>query len=124
MDTIMNWYIILLITGFLLFLLLRLIRSYIEKRNLKNEAKRRDMKLPHDFFEKAENFIKGVPEEMVEIRFLTYSFLGIEYKNKMVFKCKICGQVLHPQIGSDGRYTRDSWQCPNGCKLEKKSNSD
>ena len=69
---------------------------------IKNEAKRRDMKLPHDFFEKAENFIKGIPEEMVEIRFLTYSFLGIEYKNKMVFKCKICGQVLHPQISSDG----------------------
>jgi len=35
-----------------------------------------------------------------------------------VFKCKICGQVLHPQPGSDGRTVRGSWQCPNGCKPE------
>jgi len=119
MDTIMDWYIILLITGFLLFLLLRLIRSYLEK---KNEAKIRDLEVPPDFFECAENFIKDIPEEMVEIRFLTYSLFGIEYKNKMVFKCKICGQVFHPQRSSDGRADSDSWRCPNGCKLEDKRN--
>jgi len=78
----------------------------------------RNLKVTPDFFKKAENFIKDIPEEMVEIRFLTYSFFGIKYKNEMVFKCKVCGQVLYPQCGSDGRAVRNSWQCPNGCKLK------
>jgi len=119
----MDWYIILLITGFLLFLLLRLILkiySHLKDRNLNNKIKR--MRGFPDFMEKADNFIKDIPEERVEIRFLTYSFFGIEYKNKMVFKCKICGQVLHPQRSSDGHVVRDSWRCPNGCKLEDKRN--
>ena len=126
MDIIMDWYIILLITGFLLFLLLRLILkiySHLKDRNLNNKIKRmRSFPDFPDFMEKAENFIKDIPEEMVEIRFLTYSLFGIEYKNKMVFKCKICGQVFHPQRSSDGRAVRDSWRCPNGCKLEDKRN--
>ena len=123
MDTLMDWYIILLITGLLLFLLIRLILKiyqHLKDRNLNNKIKRmRSFPDFPDFMEKAENFIKDIPEEMVEIRFLTYSFFGIEYKNKMVFKCKICGQGLHPQPGSDGRVVRDSWQCPNGCKPGK-----
>lgn len=122
----MDWYIILLITGFLLFLLLRLIlkiHSHLKDRNLNNKIKRiRSFPDFPDFMGKAENFIKDIPEEMVEIRFLTYSFFGIEYKNKMVFKCKICGQVLHPQRSSDDHAVRDSWRCPNGCKLEDKRN--
>jgi len=114
METIMGYYILLLIAGFLLYYLIRI------GLNLKKKLEKRNFKVSPDFFEKAENFIKDMPEEMVEINFLTYSFLGIEYKNKMVFKCKICGQVLHPQLGSDGHTVRDSWQCPNGCKIEDK----
>jgi len=114
-DTIMGLCVALLITGLLLFLLIRLCL------NLKNKLERRNFKVPPDFFEKAENFTKSIPEEMVEIRFLTYSFFGIEYKHKMVFKCKICGQVLHPQTNSDGHFARGSWQCPKGCKPKVES---
>jgi hypothetical protein len=35
-----------------------------------------------------------------------------------VFKCKICGRVLNLKSGSKTRSIRDSWQCPNGCKIE------
>ena len=38
-------------------------------------------------------------------------------KPEMAIIC--CGQVLHPQVGSDGCWYKESWQCPNGCKLEK-----
>jgi len=108
-DETMGLYVSLLIAGFLLYYLIRI------GLNLKKKLEKRNFKVPPDFFEKAENFIKDMPEELVEINFQTYSFFGIEYKHKMIFKCKVCGQVLHPQIGSDGHYT---WQCPNGCTLE------
>ena len=77
----------------------------------------RNLKVTPDFFGWAENFIEDIPKEMVEICLRTYSFFGIKYKNEMVFTCKVCGQGLHPQFDSDRRAIRDSWQCPNGCKL-------
>jgi len=122
----MGLYVALLITGFLLFLLLRLIQKiypHLKDRLLNNKIKKM-RKLPNfpNIMGKAENLFKDMSEEMVEIRFLAYSFLGIEYKNKMVFKCKICGQVLHPQFSSNGHVVLDSWRCPNGCKLEDKRN--
>ncbi|MBA7514251.1 hypothetical protein ES705_06276 [subsurface metagenome] len=78
----------------------------------------RNLKVGPGFFGWAENFIEDIPEEMVEISIRTYSFFGIKYKDEMVFKCKVCNQVLHPQFDSEGRTVRSAWQCPNGCKLK------
>lgn len=47
------------------------------------------------------------------------SYLDDETKDTdFVLKCKICGQVLHPQTDCNGRTVRGSWQCPNSCKPE------
>lgn len=48
------------------------------------------------------------------------SYLNDEtIETDFVFKCKICGQVLHLQPGSGGRTVQGSWQCPAGCKPKK-----
>ena len=44
-------------------------------------------------------------------------------EEKVVFMCKICGKVWSPKILKDGRLSRGSWQCPNGCKLKESKES-
>ena len=36
------------------------------------------------------------------------------------FKCKKCGQQWSPNLLPGGRLVRGGWQCPNGCKPDKK----
>lgn len=32
--------------------------------------------------------------------------------------CTVCGRVQWPEIKPSGKYSRESWHCQNGCKLE------
>ena len=84
-----------------------------------NKLKRRNLKITPDDMEGMTSLANSMPEEMVEIHMESVTWFGIEKESKLVFKCKVCGQVLRPQVGSDGCWHRDSWQCPNGCKPGK-----
>ena len=37
-------------------------------------------------------------------------------EEKPIFKCKICGAIWEPEMGS-GKLRYSYWQCPEGCKL-------
>ncbi|MBA7490762.1 hypothetical protein ES702_01305 [subsurface metagenome] len=43
-------------------------------------------------------------------------------EHNLRFRCKKCGQVWSPIIKPDsgGKFYRGGWQCPNGCKPDKK----
>jgi len=84
---------------------------YIDKK-----LERRNFKMTPDEMERAENFVKSIPDDIIKIREETVTWFGIEKGHNLFFECKICGQVLQPKPDSYGRFTRGSWQCPNGCK--------
>ncbi|MHC2995701.1 MAG: hypothetical protein IBV53_09400 [Candidatus Atribacteria bacterium] len=44
-------------------------------------------------------------------------------EERVVFMCKICGKVWSPKVLKDGRLSRGSWQCPNGCKPKESKES-
>jgi len=80
------------------------------------KIKRRNFNVNSDEMERVHNIIKSMPEG-VDVIVIRKYFLGINYKNKVMFKCKICGQEIHPKIGINGYI---SWQCPNNCKINGK----
>jgi hypothetical protein len=43
-------------------------------------------------------------------------------RGKVLFKCKICGVKWSPNIKpeSNGKFYRGAWQCPNGCKPDRR----
>ena len=101
--------------GLAMTVLLIKVMIYINRK-----IERRNFRMTPDEMEGLGNFVKSIPHDIVEMREETVTWFGIEQERNFIFKCKICGQVLHPKVNSDGRFTRDSWQCPNGCKIEDK----
>jgi hypothetical protein len=101
--------------GIVMTVVLIKVMIYINKK-----IERRNFKMTPDEMERAGNLVKSIPDDIVEIHEETVTWFGIEKeRSKLVFNCKFCGQDLQPKPDSNGSFTRDSWQCPNGCKPEK-----
>lgn len=39
-------------------------------------------------------------------------------ENRLIYRCKECGQIWSPNIQTGGRIPRGWWRCPNGCNAD------